>query len=188
MIGGSILLRTRLVPVAIVLLLASGAQGKSPPETELQMGERLVQVLDCNICHSPKVFTPQGPRPDATRLLSGHPAGVRLPAIPKGVIGPEAWGGLHDNNMTAWAGPWGVSFATNLTPDNETGIGVWTEEMFVNAIRKGKHMGVARPILPPMPWQAYSHLSDEELRAVFVYLKSLPPIKNEVPAPLPPTK
>lgn len=155
-------------------------------ETPIQKGERLVHVLDCNICHSPKVFTAAGPEPDPARLLSGHVSDEVLPALPAGGIGPTAWGGTFNNNMTAWAGPWGVSFASNLTPDEETGIGVWTEDLFMNAIRNGKHMGVGRPLLPPMPWPAYAKLTDDELRSIFAYLKSLPPVRNAVPNPLPP--
>ncbi len=172
--------------VVVVLSLMSGIVLAKPQGDLIAEGERLVHVLDCNICHSPKVFTEQGPVPDTSRLLSGHPAGDPMPEIPSGLVGPEGWGGLFNNHMTAWAGPWGVSFAFNLTPDEETGIGVWTEEMFVGSIRNGKHMSVGRPVLPPMPWPAYSRLTDEELRAIFAYLKSVPPIKNKVPDPVAP--
>lgn len=160
--------------------------GQHASESVIKAGERLVEVLDCNICHSPKVFTAEGPIPDASRRLSGHPADVAVPAPPMDALGPDAWGGLFNPHMTAWAGPWGISFASNLTPDDETGIGVWTEDLFRNAIRNGKHMGVGRPILPPMPWPAYAHLTDEEFHAIFTYLKSLPPVKNPVPQPIPP--
>jgi hypothetical protein len=88
--------------------------------------------------------------------------------------------------MTAWAGPWGTSFAANLTPDIETGLGSWTEAMFVKAIRSGKHMGEGRPILPPMPWQVYKNLTDEDLKSIFAYLQSLPAVENAVPEPVPP--
>ena len=53
---------------------------------------------------------------------------------------------------TAWAGPWGVSFTANLTPDKETGLGDWTEEQFIATMRTGKHQGKGRPVLPPMPY------------------------------------
>lgn len=86
--------------------------------------------------------------------------------------------------MTAWAGPWGVSYAANLTPDQNTGMGIWTEDMFIKAMRAGKHMGYGREILPPMPWQASSNLTDEDLKAIFAYLRSVPPISNRVPGPL----
>jgi cytochrome c553 len=88
--------------------------------------------------------------------------------------------------MTAWSGPWGVSHTANLTPDPETGLGALSEENFVQSIRTGKHLGAGRDILPPMPWPMYRNLSDEDLKAIFAYLKSIPPIKNKVPDPVPP--
>lgn len=184
--NAAFLVRAMLVIVPAGLLFASHARGESPKTSDVEKGGHLVQVLGCNDCHSPKVFDERGPSPDRKRLLSGHPADEKLPPVPAGVMGPNAWGGLYDANMTAWVGPWGTSFASNLTPDVETGIGFWTEDMFVKAIRNGKLMGAGRPLLPPMPWPAYANLSDEELHDIFVYLKSLPPIKNEVPKPLPP--
>jgi hypothetical protein len=87
---------------------------------------------------------------------------------------------------TAWAGPWGVSYTSNLTPDQSTGIGIWTEDMFIRAMRTGKHMGTSRTILPPMPWSWFGKMRDQELKAIFAYLKSIPPIHNRVPDPEPP--
>ncbi len=159
---------------------ASNAMSK---EDLIKEGERLVEALDCNICHSPKVFTEQGPTPDKTRRLSGHPADMELPAIPKDQVGPGKWTMTNDH-LTAWVGPWGVSYAANLTPDN-TGLGAWTLDNFKKAIREGKSKGLdgSRMLLPPMPWQAYSHLTDEELEAIFTYLQSVPAVSNVVPVP-----
>ena len=125
--------------------------------------------------------------PDTTKLLSGFPANQKLPEVPPGLIGPDKWGALATNDLTGWVGPWGTSFTQNLTPDIETGIGSWTEDMFLAAIRNGKHMGVGRDILPPMPWIMYRNMTDDDLKAVFAYLKSLPPISNAVPDPISPT-
>ena len=150
-------------------------------------GAYLATIGGCHDCHTPKVLTAGGPVPDTQRLLSGHPAGERLPPVPAGVIGGMGdWGAVTNNHLTAWAGPWGVSYAANLTPD-ASGIANWTADMFIQAMRSGKHMGNGRPILPPMPWANYATMPDEDLRAVFAYLKSLPPIRNAVPAPLPPS-
>ncbi len=102
-------------------------------------------------------------------------------------MNPSQWGALTTNDMTAWAGPWGVSFASNLTPHPVSGIGNWTESMFVQSMRTGKYMGTSRDILPPMPWQSIGKLTDDDLKAIFAYLMSLPPIDNAVPAPLPPS-
>jgi hypothetical protein len=95
---------------------------------------------------------------------------------------------MTNQMLTAWAGPWGVSFAMNLTRDKETGLGEWTEEVFIQAIRTGKHQGQpnGRDILPPMPWFNFRQMSDSDLKAVWAYLRSLPPIKNKVPTPIPP--
>ena len=146
-------------------------------------GKYLMTFGSCHDCHSPKTMTDQGPVPDTARLLSGHPASEKLPPFKKEDIGPEKWV-LFSPGFTASAGPWGVTCAQNLTPDENTGIGLWTEEMFKNAMRTGKHMGMGRPIMPPMPWQTIGSASDEDLAAVYAYLKSLPPIKNAVIGPL----
>lgn len=145
-------------------------------------GKYLTTIGGCNDCHSPKVMTSQGPEPDVTRLLSGHPKDEKLSTI----IKTQDWI-LFNNNLTAFVGPWGVSYAANLTPD-ETGIGNWKFEQFATAIRKGKSKGLegSRPLLPPMPWQMYKSMSDEDLKAVFTYLKSLPAVDNLVPAPIAP--
>jgi len=158
--------------------------GKS--DDQVKRGEYLVGYGGCNDCHTPKLFTPKGPEPDPARLLSGHPASAKLPAIPGGLFGPEQWGGLTNNDLTAWVGPWGVSFAANLTPDQRTGLGGWTEAQFIKTMRTGKHLGVGRDILPPMPWFGLAVLSDQDLGAVFAYLKSIKPIENAVPQPIPP--
>jgi hypothetical protein len=89
------------------------------------------------------------------------------------------------NNLTGWVGPWGTSYTSNLTPDAETGIGVWNEELFIKILRTGKFMGSGRNILPPMPWQDYAKLTDSDMKAIFAYLKSLKPVKNQVPASVP---
>ncbi|MDH4043372.1 MAG: cytochrome c [Gemmatimonadota bacterium] len=174
----------------VVPLMAAGAC--APPEpaadaamTLVERGEYLTVAGHCNDCHTPKLFTATGPVLDTTRLMAGHPAGDAVPPIPAGVIGPTAWGGLLSNDLTAWAGPWGVSFAANLTPD-ATGLAGWTAEIFTAAMRTGKHAGVGRPILPPMPWELTGRLTDDDLRALFAYLQTLRPVANTVRAPIPP--
>lgn len=173
----------------ILLLSVAWAQGSGTIEEardpELAEGERLVHNLDCGACHTPKVMTPHGPRPDVPRLLSGHPATETLPPVPEGVIDPAGWAGLFNAQLTAWAGPWGVTFASNLTPDEETGIGSWSLELFTESMRTGTHVGETRPFLPPMP--TYARLTDEELQAIFRYLRSIKPVSNKVPASMPST-
>ena len=168
---------------AVVMIAAAQGSGK----TDLvARGNYVVTLGGCTDCHSPKVYTPEGiPMPDETKLLSGHPAGLEIPAYSADMVAPGQWV-LLNNHFTAAVGPWGVSYAANLTPDKETGIGAWPEEMFIKAMRTGKHLGSGRDILPPMPWPALAQATDEDLKAIFAYLKSLPPVKNRVPDPVPP--
>jgi mono/diheme cytochrome c family protein len=160
----------------------------APAQSPAERGKYLVTVGGCHDCHTPKKIVNGAPEADMDRLLSGNPSADKLPKVPKTLIGPEGYGTVASNNLTAWVGPWGVSFAMNLTPDKDTGLGSWTEEMFVKAIKTGKHQGAGRDILPPMPWNWYRNMTDEDLKAVFAYLQTLPPIKNAIPDPLPPDK
>ena len=116
-------------------------------------------------------------------MLSGHPAALKITAAPK-LEAPWMMAGAATN--TAFAGPWGVSFAINLTPDKVSGMGAWDQARFIKAMRTGKHFGEAGPILPPMPWRDLANMTDDDLKAVWAYLQSIPPVKNEVPAALSP--
>ena len=149
----------------------------------INRGKYLVNIMGCNDCHTPMIMTPQGPGHDTSRLLSGHPQNLPLPAVDKDVKGYV----LMSLSGTAMTGPWGTSFAANITSD-ETGIGNWTEEQFFKAIREGKFKGLdnTRPLLPPMPWPAYAHATDDDIRAIFKYLKATKPVNNLVPAHIPP--
>lgn len=163
-------------------------QGEAKAPTKADMvarGKYLVNLGGCDHCHSPKSMTPQGPVPDASRLLSGHPADSKLSSLDPSLINRDHWI-VTNGELTAWYGPWGVSYAANLTPDRQTGTGAWTEEQFMQSLRTGKHFGTGRDILPPMPWPNLAQLTNEDLKAIFAYLQSLKPINNPVPAPLPP--
>lgn len=154
-------------------------------DEQIQKGEYLVQLGGCNHCHSPKVMTEMGPMPDTTRLLSGNPEDQPVADLDPAMLASKSW--IHTTmGLTAWIGPWGISYAQNLTPDPETGLGSWTEDLFIKALRSGKHMGAGRPILPPMPWQDISKLTDNDLKYIFAYLQSLPPIHNKVQDPVSP--
>jgi mono/diheme cytochrome c family protein len=176
--------------VFIVLIQISCSKSEKIGMTKEEMvkhGEYLVTLGGCNHCHSPKVLTDMGPVPDTTKLLSGYPADSKIPSIDPTLVQPGKWI-LTTGDLTAWVGPWGVSIAANLTPDEPTGLGTWTDEVFIKALRTGKHMGIGRPILPPMPWPDIAKATDEDLKAIFAYLKSLPPIRNKVPDPIPPNQ
>jgi len=157
----------------------------APVESQVARGERLIIGGGCHDCHTPKTMTPRGPEADLTRMLSGHPESDVITAPFKQTPG-DKWTTHTNDHLTAWSGAWGVSFAANLTPDTNTGLGIWTEDMFVEAIKNGKHMGKGRQILPPMPWNWYGQLPEEDLKAMFAYLKSIKPIANRVPVPLGP--
>jgi hypothetical protein len=156
----------------------------------VKRGQYLTTICGCNDCHSPKVFDEHGtPSPDPTKLLSGHPADAPLPKefVPNNVSPGKVF--MCSQDLTAWYGPWGNSFARNLTPDSATGTGAWTAETFIKIIRSGKHMGAdaGRPIMPPMPWQDFARMTDQDLTSIFAYLKSLKPISNNVPDYIPPS-
>jgi cytochrome c553 len=150
-------------------------------------GKYLVTAMGCNDCHTPWVMAANGPEPDMTRMLSGHPASMALPP-PPAASGP--WIASFAATQTAWAGPWGISYTRNLTPDKETGLGSWTEQQFIDTIRNGREQGRGRQLLPPMPWPMYRNLNDADLKAIFAYLQAIPAMANKVPDPViapPPT-
>lgn len=131
-------------------------QAGAPAEDRIARGRYVSLICACNDCHTPGGLYGA---PDTTRLLSGSELG--------------------------WQGPWGVSYPRNLTPDPETGIASWTEDDIVKAVRTGQRPD-GSPLLPPMPWPMYANLNDEDAYALAAYLKSLPPVKHQVPAVVPP--
>ncbi|HOZ40889.1 MAG TPA: c-type cytochrome [Flavobacteriales bacterium] len=183
--------------VAGIVIASSSCSDHGPVATEadtavltgpgeaalVERGKYLVEIMGCHDCHSPKQMGPNGPYLDPERILSGYPADRPLPPQP---VSHEGWA-LLNMDLTAAVGPWGTTFAANITSD-ESGIGNWTEEQFERALKKGLYKGSegSRPLLPPMPWQNYVNMSKEDVSAVFAYLKSTKPVANVVPAPIPP--
>ena len=149
---------------------------------KVKRGEYLVSIIGCDDCHSPKRMGPMGPEIIPELRLSGYPSSRPIQKADSQVV-KQGWA-LFGSDLTSSVGPWGMSFSGNLTSD-ETGIGNWTEENFLRAIRKGKYKGLenSRPLLPPMPWFAYKNMSDEDLKSIFAYLKTVRPVENVVPAP-----
>ncbi len=154
-------------------------------ESQVKWGEHLVTVSACHDCHTPKKMTAMGPDIDSAFLFAGYMAGSPVPEVNRKEMQDKGLAVTGD--LTSWVGPWGISYTANLTSDS-TGIGAWKEEQFFRAIREGKSKGLAsnRDLLPPMPWQMYRHMTDNELNAIFAYLKTTKPIKNVVPPPVPP--
>ncbi|HYV45555.1 MAG TPA: diheme cytochrome c-553 [Myxococcaceae bacterium] len=173
----------RTIPLLALLPAVALAAEKVPaPADRIERGRYLVTIAACNDCHTPLKFDQElkMPVPDMSRMLSGHPEGAPDPSSEyKGsdmlIIGPT---------LTSFKLQFGVVYSPNLTPDKATGLGGWTEEMFLSALRTGKHMGGSgRAILPPMPWAWFGRMTDEDLKAIFAYLRSIPAVKNEVPPP-----
>lgn len=168
-----------------MVVAASFARAAEPTavSAEVARGKYLVSTSGCHDCHTPWHMTEQGPAPDMSRALSGHPAQLDMPVAPKP---GEPWLVTIGATNTAFAGPWGVSFSANLTPDPDTGLGKWTPRTFIDTIRSARHLGRGREVLPPMPVRVYQNFTDADLGAIFAYLQTLPPVKNKVPAPRPP--
>jgi hypothetical protein len=163
--------------------ISEATQSKKDTTALIKRGEYLVTIGGCNDCHSPKMMTDHGPDIDPARMLSGHNENEPVPVfdnagVSKGIIQTSM-------GLTAWRGPWGTSFTANLTPD-ETGLGNWTLDQFKTSLRKGKFKGLegGRDLLPPMPWFNYKNASDDDLEAIFFYLRSIPAVKNSVPSPM----
>lgn len=157
------------------------------PENEIVRGKYLVDIMGCNDCHSPKRMGANGPEIIPELRLSGYPSDRPIVSFDSKLIS-EGFPMFYPD-LTAGAGPWGISFAANLTPD-ETGIGSWTEEQFKKALTQGKFKGLdnSRMLLPPMPWLNYVDMKDEDIHAIFAYLKSIKAVENIVPAPVSPDK
>ena len=176
-------MKLTLTLILTILLLSGCSQGAAQGNTTgiAERGKYLVATMGCNHCHTPYKLGPKGPEPDMTLMLSGHPQSLVMPT-PPAASGPWVWTGAITN--TAFAGPWGISYAFNLTPDEHTGIGIWTEDIFMKTMRTGRHWGTSRPILPPMPWENLNALTDDDLRALFAYLRTIPAVSNHVPDPV----
>lgn len=149
-----------LVVVVATLSCATSAQKAAPAaltqEQKVERGQYLTTIMGCNDCHTPGTFYGN---PDFDRKLSGSELG--------------------------WVGPWGTTYARNLTPDMETGLGKWSEDDITKALRTGMRPD-GSTLLPPMPWQMYTNLSDDDVYSIAAYLKSLPAVSHKMPDRLPP--
>lgn len=177
------------IVVTAVVAACSGAAGSAETKTEIKdsasfvkRGEYLVTAMGCDDCHSPKRMGAHGPEIIPELRFSGFRHDGVLPPVDTAAVN-KGWTMLGPD-FTAAVGGWGISFGANLTSD-ATGIGNWSEQQFLTAIRKGKFKGMetGRDLLPPMPWFMYRNLTDEDLKSIFAYLKSTKPVKNVVPAP-----
>lgn len=186
----TILILMLVTVICTIAVVSCGTQSNRPAgltigkDSLVKRGAYLVNAIGCDDCHSPKRFGPQGPEIIPELRLSGYPSNRQMSKVDSNTI-KNGWV-LLGPDLTNSVGPWGASFAGNLTSD-ETGIGNWKEENFIKAIREGKLKGMdgGRPILPPMPWQVYRNLDDNDLKAIFAFLKTTNPVRNIVPSPKP---
>ncbi len=167
-----------VVVLVVGTIIALNIRSVESQSDMVQRGKYLVDaVAACGYCHTPRA----GADYNMNMYLAGHPAGQPSPRynfrmIREGIFIVTA------PQLSAFSGAFGTSFASNLTPDKETGLGEWTEEMFIQAMRIGRHQGVEsnRKILPPMPVKHYAQMNDEDLKAIWAYLQTIKPVKNEV--------
>jgi mono/diheme cytochrome c family protein len=156
----SAVLVASLLSLASLFLVSCVKKENVPPPVseadEVARGKYLVRLAGCSDCHTPGYLFGA---PDTNRLLAGSELG--------------------------WKGPWGVSFARNLTPDPQTGIGAWSESDIVTAIRTGKRPD-GRILLPPMPWPDFAGLTDDDAMAIAKYMKTLVPVPHQMPDIVPP--
>ena len=174
------------VATALLSAVPAASAADAPASAKVARGQYLVSTSGCHDCHTPFKPGPTGAEPDMARALSGHPQSLVMPPAPQ--LPPGPWLVTMAATNTAFAGPWGVSFTANLTPDAETGLGQWTLKNFMDTIRTGRHMGRGRPVLPPMPIPVYNNFTDDDLEAIYSYLRTIPAINNRVPEPLPPAQ
>jgi len=172
----------------VALISCTNTSAKSKDEVMISQdslikrGKYLVNAIGCDDCHSPKIFTDHGFEIDMEHRFGGHLANSRLGKANTSVMKDGYI--LFANDLTSAVGPWGQSYSANIS-SAETGIGNWSEEQFIRALREGKSKGLkeGRPLLPPMPWFVYKNMSDLDLKAIFAYLKTSKPVENRVPGP-----
>ena len=126
---------------------------------DVERGKYLVTLGLCTDCHTPGHLLG---KPDENRFLGGSQVGFDVPGL-------------------------GVFHGPNLTPDKGTGLGNWTDEQIIAAFRTGTRPD-GRMLAPIMPWRQFAKLTDVDAKAIVAYLRSLPPVKNQVPGPFGPSE
>ncbi|WP_312022814.1 cytochrome c [Bradyrhizobium sp. 2S1] len=139
--------------------LAESCRPVHADESQVQRGKYLVGIVGCGDCHTPGHFFG---KPDLSRALSGSEVGFEVPQL-------------------------GVFYGSNLTPDNETGLGNWSVAEIVAAFTRGVTPD-NRELSAAMPWRGFSAMTAADANSIAEYLKTLKPIKNAVPGPFGPTE
>jgi mono/diheme cytochrome c family protein len=143
-----------LIATAVAATALSTAEPVRADEALIARGDYLARIMDCTGCHTPGTMSGN---PDMTMYLAGGDVGFEIPGL-------------------------GIFWPRNLTPDQETGLGSWSVDDIVRAVRTGETPD-GRILAPIMPYKSYVALSDEDGLALATYLKSLAPISNQVPDP-----
>ena len=167
-----------LTILCIGVIIGIGIRTVDSQNDMVERGKYLVDaVAACGHCHTPRA----GAEYNMAMYLAGHPANASHPRYDINMMQQSIFL-LASPLLTAFSAPFGTSFSSNLTPDKETGLGEWTEKMFIDAMRTGYHQGNKdnRKIFPPMPTKHYAQMTDADLKAIWAYLKSIKPVKNEV--------
>ncbi|HSK41605.1 MAG TPA: c-type cytochrome [Arenibaculum sp.] len=140
---------------AISLLLCAALVTAAPASAREQVkrGEYLAAIMDCGGCHTDGTLLG---KPDPRRHLGGSQVGFQIPGL-------------------------GIFYPPNLTPDVDTGLGTWSEDDIVTAVRTGVRPD-GRVLAPVMPYHSYGKLTDADARALASYLKDIEPVRHEVPA------
>ena len=125
-------------------------------------GEYLVELLGCGACHTDGAL-------------------IGEPQLERGLAGSRV--GIAYTNPLSTPNP-GVVFPPNITPDEETGIGLWSDQQIANAIRAGLGRHVSRRILV-MPWRGYVNISDTDIYAIVGYLRNITAVRHRVPDDVP---
>lgn len=123
-------------------------------ESPVERGQYLAHIMDCGGCHNTGAFTPQ---PNLETPLAGSDIGFEMPGM-------------------------GVFYPPNLTPDEETGLGTWSDAEIITAFTTGARPD-GRQLAPIMPWMSYAHISADDAAALVAYLRSLKPVSHKVPGP-----
>jgi mono/diheme cytochrome c family protein len=140
-----------LKAVAIGAAILISAAPALADDAQIARGQYLVTIAGCSDCHTPGGMLGS---PDMKRYLGGSDVGFSIPGQ-------------------------GAFVGQNLTPDPDTGLGKWTGDQIVTAIRKGKRPD-GSGLSGVMPYGSFSHLTDDDAYAIAAFLKSLPPVHNQV--------
>ncbi len=144
--------------VSAIVSINVSINSSSADEAQVSRGKYLAGISGCGDCHTAGYFMG---KPDMAKHLGGSDVGFEIPGL-------------------------GVFLGPNLTPDPDTGLGNWSADDIVKALTTGLRPD-GRELAPIMPWRNLASLTAEDAQAIAAYLKSLPPVKNKVPAPFGPS-